>query len=277
MVNSSAKSLRILVTGASSGIGRSAAARFAGYGHAVVGTSRRPVDSALPDWPEGVVRRQYDAAEPDAGRKLIGASVEALGGLDLVVANAGIGSFGRMAESRREDMERQFAVNCFGVLELGQAALPHLRESCGRFIAVGSIASTIALPGQGLYSASKAALRIALDAWCQELKASGEEGLRILLVEPGDTATGFDERRWVMGTSGPDPVVDQARVAAARHEHGGLDPGRVAGEIHRLATAPSPRFRTVVASPVERFALALHRLGLRKWVDKPLRRRFFHS
>jgi NAD(P)-dependent dehydrogenase (short-subunit alcohol dehydrogenase family) len=148
----------VLVTGASSGIGRAAALALSQRGFTVYAGARGPLDY------EGVTRVELDVTNPD--------HVEALRELpiDGLVNNAGIAVIGPLEYLPLDELRRQFEVNTIGQLAVTQACLPALRQARGRIVNVSSIAGRVALPLYGPYSASKFALEAVNDTLRRELR-----------------------------------------------------------------------------------------------------------
>ena len=178
----------VLVTGASSGIGAATAARLAGRGFQVFGTSRRPERQSLP----GVRFVALDGRDGESVARAVARVLASVPRLDALVCNAGIGIFGSVEEVPIEAAREIFETNVFGTLRLLRAVLPHMREARrGRIVIVGSLAGRAPIPFQAHYSASKGALDALALALHSELHAAG---VRVSLVEPGDIRTEFNDR-----------------------------------------------------------------------------------
>jgi NAD(P)-dependent dehydrogenase (short-subunit alcohol dehydrogenase family) len=180
----------ILVTGASGGIGRATAARLADAGHLVFAAARRADTlQALAATHPGVRPLPLDITDPasiDHARDQI---IDQTGGngLDVVINAAGILILGPVEAVSDQRTRAQFEVNLFGTLAVTRAFLPSMRErGAGRIVNVSSIMGRFALPGSGIYAASKFALEAASDAMRIELAPFG---VRVVLVEPGVIAT----------------------------------------------------------------------------------------
>src|SRR5580700_9890414 len=144
----------VLVTGASSGIGRACAELLAARGYRVDGASRRPVSRAL------VEPVSMDVRDDASVRDAVEGVMAREGRIDIVVNNAGIAIAGAVEDTSIEEAIEQFDVNFFGVLRVCRAVLPHMRERrSGYIVNIGSIGGLVAIPFQGLYSASKFALK----------------------------------------------------------------------------------------------------------------------
>src|SRR5688500_12788484 len=166
---------RTLLTGASSGIGRATAERLARAGDELVLVAR---DEHALEEVAAVVEEHggrpevllADLADPSAASGIVDAAVERLGGLDLLVLDAGAAAFGSFEETPREDFERTLRVTFHAQADTLRAALPHLERSGGVVVAVGSTVSRMPVPMLAAYSASKHALRGLLGAVRMELR-----------------------------------------------------------------------------------------------------------
>ncbi len=177
----------VLVTGASAGIGAALALEFARQGADLALVARR-LDK-LKEVEAGVraLGRRALAIEADVTRdgdleRAVGASIEALGGVDVAVANAGFGVAGRADELTLDDFRRQLETNFFGVLRTFYATLPELKRTAGRFVAISSVAGHLPTPTTSAYCASKFAVRGFLESIHEELR---RDGVSTTLVSPG--------------------------------------------------------------------------------------------
>jgi len=167
-------------------------------------------------------RQACDVTDDDACRAAVAAAREALGPVDLLVANAGINHVGRVCDTEIPVLERVMDVNLFGAVRLAKAALPDLLARRGQIVAVGSIAGQAPLDTRAGYAASKHALH----GFFRSLRAEHEaDGLGVLLVDPFFVDTAIGGR-----ALGPD-----GRPAAARSgvDAGALEPDDVAHAILR--------------------------------------------
>src|SRR5579872_2559800 len=174
-----------LVTGASSGIGRACAELLAARDFRVYGASRHPLPgSSFESLPMDV----RDEESVTAG---IASIVQREGRLDVIVNNAGIAIAGAVEDTSVEEAKDQFDVNFFGALRVCRAVLPVLRDQrSGTIVNIGSIGGLIALPFQGLYSASK----FALEGLSESLRLEvAPFGIHVVLIEPGDQQTPLTE------------------------------------------------------------------------------------
>lgn len=175
----------VIVTGASTGIGRETAVAFRRAGARVALAARSTAElqqlAAELGGPEFALPVTFDVSDPDQCQALIDRTVEHFGRLDILVNNAGMLVSGKCEYWEPGDIERQFAVNVFGVIHCIQAALPYLKESRGVIVNVSSVAAFIGTPTSGAYSASKAAL----NNLGQSLRAElGRYGIAVCTVCP---------------------------------------------------------------------------------------------
>jgi short-subunit dehydrogenase len=195
---------RILLTGASSGIGHALALRLAEQGaHLVLASRNQERLTSLAESIHGgkAIVIPTDVTDPAQRARLIEQTLAALGGLDILINNAGVGALGFFEDADEERLRRIMEVNFFGATELTRLALPHLRT--GRHPMIVNIASVLgrrAIPGCVEYCASK----FAMVGWSEALRAElVRQGIHVLLVCPGGVETEFDahmiEQRTQMG------------------------------------------------------------------------------
>jgi len=201
-----ARGRRVLVTGASSGIGGALSARLASEGCRVVGVGRSFASPC--DHLEAALVR--DLTEPGAPASVVTEAVAVLGGLDIVVSNAGAGWSGHFSSMTEEQIDALLDINLRSHLHLARAAASHLLASRGHLVLVGSIAGLIGVPEEVAYGAAKAGLRGLADGLRAEWPS-----VTVTLVSPGVVATPFFSRRnRPYARSWPKPVP-AARVATA--------------------------------------------------------------
>jgi NAD(P)-dependent dehydrogenase (short-subunit alcohol dehydrogenase family) len=183
---------RALVTGGSSGIGAATARALAARGVrvAVAGRDLAALQRVAEDT-DGVFIAG-DLREPGCAQRTVAAAVTALGGLDLMVSNAGIGWAGPFRSMTEADIDSVLDVNLRAAAHLARAAIPHLRPDVGRVVFVGSIAGLVGVPGEAWYSATKAGLACLADALRAELRPTR---VGVSLVSPGVVETAYFERR----------------------------------------------------------------------------------
>jgi NAD(P)-dependent dehydrogenase (short-subunit alcohol dehydrogenase family) len=244
----------ILITGATSGIGREAALRLAGAGHLVLAGGRRAdalaaLARAAGDRLEPVVLDVADPASVEAVRELVERRTGGRG-LDVLVNNAGYALPGPLETLAEEDLRRLFDTNVFGLLAVTRAFLPAMRErGQGRVVNVGSIMGRVAMPLLGAYNASKHAVAAITEALRMELAPFG---VTVVLVEPGAIRTGFAARALAGLAPYRDPDSPYAAALAgtdtawARVYRLAPGPAGAGRAIARAATADRPAPRYVV-------------------------------
>ncbi len=253
----------VLITGASSGIGQACARRLARRGYQVFGTSRRPQAGA--EGPFEMIA--MDVADETSVRQGVATVLAQAGSLDAVVNNAGFGFGGAVEDTSIDEAREIFETNFFGMLRVCAAVLPHMRERRAGFIVnVSSLGGLIALPFQGMYSATKFAMEASSEALRMEVRPFG---IHVVLIEPGDTRTDFTaNRRRTQSSQAGSPYADSMQRALAVVEHDeqtGTSPEEVARLLERILRSRSPRLRYSVGSASQRFAVVA-----RKWLPGAL-------
>lgn len=270
----------VLVVGASSGIGRACALELARRGHRVFGAARRS-PSNLSD----VMKQAIDAsgqlemirmdvddeASVQAGVRKI---VQDAGHIDALINCAGFGVGGAVEETSDDEAKAIFETNLFGTLKTCRAVLPAMRaQGSGTIVNVSSIGGRIALPFQGLYSATK----FAVEGLTESLRMEAHLfGVRVVLVEPGDFATGFtDARRTVRKAAEGGPYAEgfgRALAVVEKDERGGASPESIGQLVARILDTRSPKLRYTIGPVFQRSAVRLKSLLPSKVFEWALRR-----
>jgi NAD(P)-dependent dehydrogenase (short-subunit alcohol dehydrogenase family) len=257
-----------LVTGASSGIGKAAALALADAGFQVVGTSR---NSSRLTPPHGVTFLDLGVASDESVTTVVQQVIERFGRLDVLVNNAGTGAAGAAEESSVAQAQRLFDINVFGVIRMTKAVLPHMRaQGRGRIINISSVLGLVPGPYMAVYAATKHAVEGYSESVDHEVR---EHGVRVLLVEPAYTKTGFDAN--AVQADAPLPIYTQQRqvfdrVLASAME-GGDEPATVAKVIVTAATDPTPKLR-YTAGPRAGRVSTLRRIVPARAFDKQIRK-----
>ncbi len=196
--------VRLIVTGGASGIGHAIATQARARGATVAILDLDPTGA-----PADVLAWPADVSDDESVASAISAAAAALGGIDVLVNNAGIGAQGTIETNSLDEWRRVFDVNVFGIVRVTRAALVHLRRSPNAAVVnVCSIAATAGLPERALYSASKGAvLSLTLAMAADHLV----EGIRVNCVNPGTTDTPWVGR---LLDRAPDPTAERAALAA---------------------------------------------------------------
>jgi len=228
----------ILLTGASSGIGKITAEYLTDLEYTVYGTSRKP------EQVDNYEMLKLDVTDEESVKHCVEQVIEAEGRLDVLINNAGFGMAGPIAAASIEDVKHQFDTNLFGVHRMVQATLPYLREQDkSMIINIGSFGGRLAIPYQALYSASKAAVAMYSDGLRMELM---RENIVVTCIEPGDTSTGFDTGRIDVENYEEDPIAERALDIMRKAEHNGANPKGIAKTIGKLIKRgkAKPRYTT---------------------------------
>jgi len=251
----------IVITGASSGIGLATARAAAAQGAQVVLASRN--EDVLKEIEQEIKARGGDALHvvADVGKRkdvqrIADAAIDRFGHIDTWVNNAGHTIYGRLEEVSDEDSERLFLTNFWGVVHGSRVALPHLKTRGGVLINLGSVAADQALPMQGMYSASKHAVKGFTDALRMELEAEGAP-VSVTLIKPTGINTPYTQhaRNYMRQEPKlPPPVyapeeVAQAILYAATHHKRDIYIGSGAKFTSLLGRA-APRVMDRVAGPI---------------------------
>ncbi len=245
----------VLITGASSGIGKTCAEQLHAKGYRVYGTSRRATAAATRS--SGSFQLiAMDVTSEDSVTQAIQSIVSREGRLDVVFNNAGDGIAGSVEDTSIEEAQQQLDTNFFGTLRVCRAALPVMRrQGAGLILNVSSLGGLVGLPFQGLYSASKFAVEGMTEVLRMEVRPFG---VRVALIEPGDFRTGFTaQRRKVVASQGDSAYAERFGRALAtmeRDETGGADPLVVAQLLERLINTRSPRPRYKVGGFVQKLS-----------------------
>jgi NAD(P)-dependent dehydrogenase (short-subunit alcohol dehydrogenase family) len=248
-----------LVTGASSGIGTAVALALLERSDTVYGAARR-VDRMQALVARGGRALPLDLTDAGSIESCAAAILEREGRLDVLVNNAGYGSYGAIEQVPLEEARRQFEVNLFGLARMTQLALPAMRkQGGGHIVNVSSIGGKIFTPMGGWYHATKHAL----EGWSDVLRMEVERfGIRVIIVEPGAIATewGGIARDSLLAVSGSGPYEEQARAFAAmvspEGRFSGSPPDAVAKTVLRAIAARRPRTRYVVGQGARPILLA---------------------
>jgi NAD(P)-dependent dehydrogenase (short-subunit alcohol dehydrogenase family) len=246
---------RVLVTGASSGIGEATARHLATLGFEVLAGVRRDEDAERIAAVPGIDAVRLDVTDPASIAAAAERAGDGDGGLAGLVNNAGVAITGPLEFMPIEELRRQLEINVIGQVAVTQALLPALRRARGRIVNISSVAGRVALPLAGPYAASKYALEAISDSLRREVAS---QGVRVVVVEPGGIRTPI----WQKGTADADRI-EAAAPPEARSLYGamadslrkeaekiasetGLPPQAVADVVGEALTADRPRTRYLV-------------------------------
>lgn len=256
-----------LITGASSGIGQACASHLAGRGVRVYGTSRNP-HGAHP-----FTMLQMDVTDAKSVQLAVDTVAEREGRIDILVNNAGHAVAGPMESTSLAEAQHQLDVNLFGAFRVCRAVLPIMRsQGSGYIVNISSIGGLIAIPYQPMYSASKFALEGMTESLRMEVR---HFGIRVVLIEPGDTRTPITQNRTVTADAATRDAYRSFPIAldrTATDEQNGPEPEGVARLLYRIVNTPNPRLRYTTGPAIQRAAVWLKRLLPNAALEYGLRR-----
>ncbi len=240
----------ILITGASSGIGRTTAEYLSKKGYTVYGTSRNgiPVDEIEIKNPSKAEFQlvQLDVNDDKSVKRCVNGILEKEGQIDVLINNAGFPLLGVIWKTSIEQAKLQFETNFFGAHRMILSVIPHMVErKKGCIINVSSIAGRICMSLIPFYSASKAALSIYTDALRMEIH---EHGIKAATIEPGFVRTDFDKKT-VFASKPPSRRNKKAmsnKKKSAKTKQKGISPLKVSKAIEKIITSPNPKPRYTV-------------------------------
>jgi NAD(P)-dependent dehydrogenase (short-subunit alcohol dehydrogenase family) len=266
-INPVMKERVVLVTGASRGIGKAIAEKFAQHGDRVYGTARQPESTK---WAAGTLL-PLDVQKEASVAQCIETILSQAERIDVLVNNAGITITGAIEELSLAQVKAVFETNFFGVVRMTQAVLPAMRrQAAGRIVNIGSVAGFLPMPFQAVYAATKHALA----GWSETLDLEVRRfGIRAILIQPGFFRTDIDRN----STTGSfidsvyeaerSRIVEKIRLSVEN----GDDPVKVAEAVLQQATKKVPKVKVLVGRGARQVRIlrtllprALFELGLRR-------------
>lgn len=203
--------LRVIVTGGASGIGAAVTSQLLARGARVA-----VLDLTVDTVADGAIGQRCDVSDRSSVQSAVDVAAQTLGGIDVVINNAGVGALGAVVDNDDDEWFRVLDVNVIGIARVSAAALPHLRRSrTPAIVNTSSIAATHGLPQRALYSASKGAVAALTRAMAADHL---REGIRVNCVSPGTADTPWVGR---LLEAALDPVAERAALEA-RQPHGRL-------------------------------------------------------
>jgi len=257
----------VLITGGSSGIGKSVGEFLSEKGYKVYGTSRNPQNVQGSKIPLVAM----DVRDAQSIKAAVAQVITESGRLDVLINNAGVGITGPLEEIPADEIRNNFETNLFGPIEVMKAVLPQMRsQKYGLIINVTSIAGYMGLPYRSVYSASKGALELITEALRMEVKSFG---ITITNVAPGDFATNIAAGRYhaplVKGSPYEAPY---GNTLSTMNEHvdGGSNPLEMAEAVYAIMKTPNPKIHYKVGAFMQKFSIVLKRLLPDKVYEKLL-------
>jgi short-subunit dehydrogenase len=257
----------VLITGASSGIGKSIGEFLHHKGYTVFGTSRNPasIQNSLFDL------IQLDVRDANSIQNAVKEVVKKAGRIDVLINNAGVGITGPIEETPTIEIKNNFETNFFGPIEVMKSVIPIMREqSSGVIVNITSIAGYMGLPYRGVYSASKAALEIISEAISMEVKRFG---IHVVNVAPGDFATNIAAGRYHA------PVIDHSPYKQSygsvldqmnSHVDSGSNPDEMALAIYAILQEKNPKLHYKTGAFMQKFSIILKRILPDRMYEKML-------
>ncbi len=247
----------VLITGASSGIGKSIAVFLSKKGYTVYGTSRNPKKKEELSFK----LISLDVLKVETIKNAISLIIQKEGRLDVLVNNAGMGITGPIEDTPTDEMKRVFNTNFFGAIEVMKAVLPQMRmQNSGTIINVTSIAGYMGLPFRGLYSATKGALELITEATSMEVK---KFGINVVNVAPGDFATNIAAGRYhtpVFENSAYKKNYQNNLDLMDLHVEDGMSPIEMAKSVYQIINTENPKIHYKVGGFMEKFSIVLKRI-----------------
>lgn len=261
----------VLVTGASSGIGKETAKKLLADGYTVYAAARRV--GRMADLEQlGAIAIAMDISKDEEIVAAVDRIRAGSGGIDVLINNAGFGSYGSMEETTLEDARYQFEVNLFGLARLTQLCLPYMRDrKAGRIVNISSMGGKIYTPLGSWYHATKHAL----EGWSDCLRIEvAPFGIDVVIIEPGaiDTEWSGIMVDQMMERSGDGPYADQAKRMANAAGDGGSPVSLIADVIVKAVRAKKPKTR-YSAGKYAKLLLTVRKLASDRMFDRIIRSR----
>lgn len=257
----------VLITGASSGIGKSIGEFLKAKGFKVYGTSRNPDNYKNSEFP--ILKLIVNNNETIL--KTVSTIIENEGRIDVVINNAGAGITGPIEEIPEAEIKNNFDTNFFGPINVIKAVLPQMRKQhSGLIINVTSIAGYMGLPYRGVYSASKGALELLTEAFRMELK---DFNIKMTNVAPGDFATNIAAGRYhapLLENSPYKKPYGETLNLMDSHVDNGSDPNEMAKAVYNIIETKDPKAHYKVGEFLQKFSIVLKRILPSKVYEKIL-------
>jgi short-subunit dehydrogenase len=261
----------VLITGGSSGLGKSIGEFLQEKGFVVYGTSRNAEAISLPSFPLVTMDLHREGEIKSAVNEVI----EHEGRIDVLINNAGMGITGPIEETPTSEMRKVFETNFFGALEVVKAVLPQMRvQQKGLIINVTSIAGYMGLPYRGIYSATKGALELVTEALRMEVKGFG---IDVCNVAPGDFATNIAAGRYHTPVFEASPYKKPYQLnldLMNSHVNSGSDPKMMAKAIYKIINKANPGIHYKVGEFMQKFSIILKKLLPEKVYEKLLMKHY---
>jgi len=257
----------VLITGGSSGIGKSIGEYLTDKGFTVYGTSRFPEKFSGSKFP----LIKLDVTQQASINSCVSEMISKTGRIDVLINNAGVGITGPLEEIPTTEMKRNFETNLFGPINMINAVLPSMRaQKSGLILNITSIAGYMGLPFRGVYSASKGALELITESYRMELKAFN---IKMSNIAPGDFATNIAAGRYHAAVLENSPYKESYRTTLDMmdsHVDSGENPLLMAKVVHKIITTKNPKIHYKVGAFIQKFSVVLKRILPDLWYEKLL-------
>ncbi|HZW77479.1 MAG TPA: SDR family oxidoreductase [Flavobacteriaceae bacterium] len=246
----------VFITGASSGIGKAMADFLVKKNFTVYGTSRNP-ERVKADFP----LLKMDVTKPESIKSAIKELRSKTDKVDVLINNAGVGITGPIEETPESEMKNAFDTNFFGPINVIKELMPVFREqNSGLIINITSIAGYMGLPYRGIYSASKAAFEIAMEAMRMEIAPFH---VKMTNVAPGDFATNIVAGRYhapIIKDSPYEKNYELSLNLMNAHVDSGENPDKMGEAIYKIIRSKNPKVHYKIGSPIQKLSIVLKRI-----------------
>lgn len=262
----------VLITGGSSGLGRTMANHLSAAGYIVYGTSRK-VEGEIKDL-DNFKLIELDVTNEASIKRALELIKKRETRLDILINNAGLSIAGPVEETSLEEIQKIFNTNVFGVLSTSKLCLPLLRESRGYIINISSLAGEIALPFRSVYSSSKFALEGLTESLSMEVSSFG---IKVIMIQPGDLNTSINQNR-AISTVAPDSVYHKTfskHLKEVEEEMDtSMDPAVIGKLIIRILNEKKPKLRYQVGTFTQKASTTIKKVLPNRIFEKILKKHF---
>ena len=252
----------VLITGASSGIGKECAGYLAGKNYKVYGTSRNPDKNKTSAFDKNFFIVKMDVTNDSSVKECIEYIIQKESKIDILINNAGIGIAASVEKTLIDEYKNIFETNFYGCIRTIQNILPYMREKkYGLIINMSSMLGVFTIPFQGGYCASKFALEGLSECLSMELNPFG---IKVVLIEPGDIKSDFNINRIKPEINQLETCYkdnyERALKVFIEEEEKGLCSGEVAKLVHKIIMNPNPKLRYSVGHFMQKMGLTLKQI-----------------
>lgn len=247
----------VLITGATSGIGKATAIYLATKGYRVFGTYR----SEIPEGNFDFTFLKMDVRDEISIQKTVDHILEEAGRIDVLINNAGLGTLGSIEDTNLEEARKVFETNVFGIHAMCRAVLPVMRaQSQGTILNISSIAGQVALPYRGIYNTTKFAVEGFSEALSMEVKPFG---IKVIILRPGDYKTNIDNNRKIAEKALDNSSVyydsfNRANFLIKEEFKVAWTTDKIAIDVERILRKKHPKLHYTSAPFIQKLSITLH-------------------